>query len=273
MTRSTLLTRLLSPHNHFVIKCDCLALLDELGSRPDTHTTAGIEHGFDLVYIDPPFNTGTRQRAGRGSFPDRWDSPQAYVAFLRPRIERIRCLLKPTGSMLLHCDWRTCHHLRLLLDEVFGPEHFVNHLIWSYGLGGSSTRRFARKHDDILFYGKTDTYYFAPPMMPSTSARMNGQPKKATDVIDIPAINNMAVERTGYPTQKPLRLLEMLVTACSPSGGLVADFFCGSGTTLVAAATTGRRWLGCDVQPEAVTIARTRLARCVSSRLESSAVS
>jgi DNA modification methylase len=137
----------------------------------------------------------------------------------------------------------------------------VNHLIWSYGLGGSSPRRFARKHDDILLYClDPERYWFVPPMVPATSQKMKGQMKKATDVLDIPSINNMATERVGYPTQKPLALLELLVGACCPPGGVVLDPCCGSGTTLVAAKGLGREWVGCDLRPEAVELARQRLA-------------
>ena len=168
-------------------------------------------------------------------------------------------MLAPEGSVLLHCDWRSCHHLRVLLDEVFGAERFVNHLIWVYGLGGSSPRRFARKHDDILFYAAGPGYYFDPPMVPATSVRMKGRLKKATDVIDIPAINNMAAERVGYPTQKPLALLELLVESCCAPGGVVLDAFCGSGTALVAARRRGRRYVGIDVNPDAVRISQDRL--------------
>jgi 2-polyprenyl-3-methyl-5-hydroxy-6-metoxy-1,4-benzoquinol methylase len=179
-----------------------------------------------------------------------------------------------------------------------GPDRFVNHLIWSYGLGGSSPRRFARKHDDILYYGvDPEKYWFSPPMVEATSRRMHGLKKKATDVIEmvvaaaegegasaastamkatagngparaatpggdvikIPSLNNMARERTGYPTQKPVALLEMLIRACCPPDGLVLDPCCGSGTTLVAAARSGRRAIGCDISEEAVKLARERL--------------
>src|SRR5690606_8589933 len=153
--------------------------------------------------------------------------------------------LRPSASVLIHVDWRTSHRVRVLLDDLLGEDRFVNHLIWRYGLGGSSPRRFARKHDDILWYCLApDLDYFGPPMVPATSRRMAGRLKKATDVLDIPSINNMAAERTGYPTQKPLALLELLVSACCPPGGTVLDPCCGSGTTLVAAARSGRRGVG-----------------------------
>lgn len=213
---------------------------------------------IDLAYLDPPFNTGRTLRTNHVKYADSWPDIHAYLSFMRPRIEAIARALKPRGSILLHCDWRTCHHFRLMLEELMGPEHFVNHLIWRYGLGGSSSRRFARKHDDILFYAKGGNYYFEPPMVPATSHRMKGMRKKASDVIDVPAINNMAMERVGYPTQKPLALLQMLIEACCPVEGIVLDPFCGSGTTLLAARQAGRHFIGIDSNPDAVRIAQSR---------------
>ncbi|MHC4219354.1 MAG: DNA-methyltransferase [Planctomycetota bacterium] len=238
------------PLDHELVRGDCLAVLRSL--------PAGT---VDLAYLDPPFNTGRTLSAANAAYGDSWPSLNAYLGFLRPRLETIHRALRPAGSILLHCDWRCAHHLRLMLDELFGASGFVNHLIWSYGLGGSSPRRFARKHDDILFYAKGSDYYFEPPLVPATSNRMKGQLKKASDVIRVPAINNMALERTGYPTQKPLALLSLLVNACCPPGGTVLDPFCGSGTTLVAAAESGRRCLGIDINKDAVRISRKRLEK------------
>lgn len=223
------------------------------------------DDSIDLIYLDPPFNTGGPREGSHGRYDDAWPSMQAYLAFIEPRVQLMRRALSPAGSILLHCDWRACHHLRLMLDDIFGSERFVNHLIWSYGLGGSSPRRFARKHDDILFYAKTDAYYFDPPRVPATSARMRGMSKKATDVLTIPSINNMAAERVGWPTQKPLALLIMLINACCPKGGVVLDPFCGSGTTIVAAAHAGRRSIGFDINPAAVAIAQQRLAKVATA--------
>lgn len=231
-----------------ILHADCL---DALGDLPPD-----LAH---LAYLDPPFNTGRTHSTAKTAYHDRWPSIEAYLDFLRPRVSAIRRVLKLNGSILLHCDWRTAPHLRLMLDDLFGRSNFVNHLIWVYGLGGSSPRRFARKHDDILFYCGGDDYFFDPPMVPATSNRMKGQSKKARDVIDIPAINNMAAERVGYPTQKPLALLSLLVTACCPPGGVVLDPFCGSGTALVAAARTGRHFIGIDINPDAVRICKQRL--------------
>lgn len=228
---------------------DCLPVMGELPRE-----------SVDLVYIDPPFNSGgVRKGRGELQFDDRFSSIGGYREFLGPRLAEIYRVLKPTGSVLVHVDWRTSHHVRMMLDEIFGPEQFVNHIIWSYGLGGSGPRSFARKHDDILFYGRTSAYWFRPPMVPARSARLKGKLKKSTDVLEVPSINNMAMERSGYPTQKPLQLLDILVRACCPSSGLVLDPTCGSGTTLVAAVRAGRQALGIDQSPDALAIATKRL--------------
>ncbi|MBC7771049.1 MAG: site-specific DNA-methyltransferase [Pyrinomonadaceae bacterium] len=222
---------------------------------------------LDLVYVDPPFNTGATQVDRAGSYADRFGTTQDYIQWLRDRLAVTIGLMRASGSILVHVDWRTSHRVRVLLDELLGEDRFVNHLIWSYGLGGSSPRRFARKHDDILFYCiEPEAYYFDPPMVPATSNRMAGKLKKSTDVLEfpdvlnIPSINNQAHERTGYPTQKPLALVAMLVQACSPRGGNVWDPCCGSGTTVVAASRLGRKAFGSDVNPGAIAIARSRLA-------------
>lgn len=215
---------------------------------------------IDLVYADPPFNTGRAKSGVTGGFADAWSDVNAYIAWLRERLEATLPAMKASGSILLHLDYRTSHRARVLLDDLLGPERFVNHLVWWYGLGGSSPRRFARKHDDILWYClDTDLYWFDPPRVPATSQRMKGKTKKASDVLAIPSINNMAAERTGYPTQKPLALLDVLVRACCPPGGVVLDPCCGSGTTLVAAVRAGREALGCDISPGAVALAERRV--------------
>lgn len=261
-----------------------------------------VRCSVDLLYVDPPFNTGDKQetppgaeragRSARAAYADSWPDMRSYIAWLRERLEATRPALKESANVMIHCDYRACHHIRLLMDEVFGADRFVNHLIWSYGLGGSSPRRFARKHDDILYYCiDPEQYWFSPPMVEATSRRMQGMKKKATDVIElvvaavegggdqhaggtpappvesvsagdvikIPSLNNMARERTGYPTQKPVALLEMLVRACCPEGGLVLDPCCGSGTTLIAAVRSGRRAIGFDISEEAMKTARARL--------------
>ena len=237
------------PRNVTLLLGDCLQRLDDVESE-----------SVDLAYLDPPFNTGVSRIGQAGRYADRWADPEAYMGFLAPRIAAVIARLRPHGAIMIHCDWRTVHHIRLLLDDLLGPDRFVNHLVWRYGLGGSSPRRFARKHDDILYYARGPEYYFNPPQVPATSRRMQGMMKKATDVLDIPAINNQAKERTGYPTQKPIALLELLLSAACPPGGMVLDPFCGSGTTLVAAAGLGRSAIGIDVNGDAITIAQSRLS-------------
>jgi DNA modification methylase len=241
------------------------SMIDQVVQAEWLDSVDALDDGaVDLFYIDPPFNTGKTQTADAGSYQDSWATTDDWVAWFRDRIEATIPKIKHTGSILVHVDWRTSHRVRVLLDELLGEDRFVNHLIWRYGLGGSSPRRFARKHDDILFYCiDPDRYFFEPPMVPATSNRMKGQFKKATDVLDIPTLNNMADERVGYPTQKPLALLEMLIGACCPAGGLVYDPCCGSGTTLVAAKKLGRAYCGCDQNPEAIKVATDRLASAV----------
>ncbi len=229
-----------------------------------------------MLYADIPFNTGVTQRrppnAGRvegraasdkpEQYADDFGTPDELVAWLRERLVATMPALRRTANVLIHCDWRTSHRVRVMLDDLLGADHFVNHLIWSYGLGGSSPRRFARKHDDIVYYAlDAEQYWFDPPMTPATSVRLKGRMKKMTDVLDVASINNMASERTGYPTQKPLELLRILVQACCPPGGVVLDPCCGSGTTLVAAIESGRNAIGIDRSAAAIETAARRLAR------------
>jgi DNA modification methylase len=237
------------------------SMVDQVVQAEWLDSVAILDDGsIDLLYVDPPFNTGRTQTGDAGSYQDSWTTTDDWVEWFRERVMGTIPKIKHTGSILIHVDWRTSHRVRVLLDELLGEERFVNHLIWRYGLGGSSPRRFARKHDDILFYCiDPERYYFEPPMVPATSNRMKGQLKKATDVLDIPSINNMADERVGYPTQKPIALLTLLIGACSPEGGMVFDPCCGSGTTLIAAQQLGRAFCGCDLSLDAIKIAKNRL--------------
>ena len=242
---------------------------------------------INLVYIDPPFATGhawhyrpeansasKKPGSARGAvqthaYGDAWGSgPDTYLAWMKERLEEIHALLHPEGSLLLHCDHRASPYLSIICDEIFGPGDrrsgpprpgFRNEIVWAYGLGGSSPRCYPKKHDTILWYTKGTQWTFNPPMVPATSAKMRGELKKAPDTWMIPTLNNMARERTGYPTQKPLQLLERIVEAHSNPGDLVADFFSGSGTTLEAAEKKGRQWIGCDATPMAVHVAKKRL--------------
>jgi len=246
--------------NFRVIFGDNLAHLETLALDPRV-----VGH-VALAYLDPPFGTGR----DFGAYDDRWAGGRAeLVASLAPRLRLLHRLLGDDGSILVHLDHRVAHMVAILLDEIFGPGDrdpgadapgFRNEIIWSYGLGGSSSRFYPRKHDTILWYTKGTTWTFEAPRIPAKSVRMRGETKKQPDVWDVPSINNMAKERTGYPTQKPLALLEPLVLAHTKKGDLVIDPYCGSGTTLVAAALHQRRAIGIDASEEAVAIAKKRLA-------------
>ncbi len=244
---------------------------------------------IDLIYADPPFKTGkVRTQGSRGhAFDDRWPGGvRAYLAFLEPRLREMRRLLRPTGSLYLHLDWHAAHYAKVLLDDVFGYDHFLNEIIWSYRTGGVSRRWFGRKHDTILAYARCrgrHTFHVLRDGAFRTDGLNRdeqGRPYKntrrgrlyfhrdgpaMTDVWEIPFLSTVSLERTGYPGQKPLALLERIIRAGSNPGDLVADFFCGSGTTLVAAARLGRRWLGCDIAARAVAVARRRLWTAVAT--------
>ena len=253
----------------------------------------------DLVATDPPFNKGRDFHATPDSlaagarFQDRWrwaddvegawidqiqddwpavwevidaaraawgDDMAAFLCFIAVRLIEMRRVLKPTGSLYLHCDPTASHYLKTLLDAVFGRRNFRNEIVWSYGLGGSSRRYYSRKHDVLLFYVRGSDYTFNKPLVPATSARLRGQLKGATDVWEIPTINNMAHERTGYPTQKPLPLYERIVSASSNPGDVVLDPFAGCATTPIAAERLGRQWLAMDIWEGAYGTVRQRLA-------------
>jgi site-specific DNA-methyltransferase (adenine-specific) len=247
---------------------------------------------IDLVYIDPPFGTGQvrrldsiktgvgeKQRNGFGgrtynfevvsAHNYRDDMPlEAYLGFLYERIVQIHRLLRSDGSVYLHLDFHTVHFARLILDEIFGASCFLNEIIWAYDYGGRASDKWARKHDNILWYAKSDQWtfnrddidripYMAPGLVgPEKAARG----KLPTDTWWMTIVPTNSKERTGYPTQKPVKLLERIIRASSNPGDLVADFFAGSGTTGVAAKRLGRRFLLVDENPEAIRIATARLA-------------
>ncbi len=232
--------------------------------------------GLKLVYIDPPFDVGSDFsmdiEVGDDSvkkkpsvveevaYRDTWGKgTDSYASMIHTRLKLIHELLSDDGTLFLHCDYRTSGITRLILDEIFGQERILNEVVWLYGLGGSSNRYYPRKHDTIFWYSKSENYFFNPPMIPATSQRMKGMDKKAPDYWDIPSINNMATERTDYPTQKPEALLQRVIECASQPGDLVADFFCGSGTTLALAEKLGRKWIGSDLGRFAIHTTRKRL--------------
>jgi site-specific DNA-methyltransferase (adenine-specific) len=253
---------------------------------------AGLEDGcVDLVYVDPPFNTGKRQRltrlrterdeaAGdRTGFGGRryrsvplgsrsyLDVHDDYLEFLAPRLEEFRRVLAETGSLYFHVDAREVHYCKVLLDQIFGRECFLNEIVWAYDYGARQTRRWATKHDNILVYVKDPKrYYFdtsevdrVPYMAPGlVGPEKAARGKLPTDTWWHTIVPTNGRERTGYPTQKPLGVLRRIVTASCPPGGLVADFFAGSGTAGEAAYRAGRRFLMVDSHPEAVEVMARR---------------
>ena len=238
----------------------------------------------DLIYIDPPFCSNTVRSTSRQprGFSDVWAGGlKSYLAFLFPRLVECGRVLAPHGLFFAHLDWRAVHYVKIQLDTIFGIRNFLNEIVWHYRTGGSSARWFGRKHDTILLYAKqsgrhrfnvlregiyrTDGLNYDSGGRPYKTTRrgrlyFNAAGPALTDVWDIPFLSTVSRERCGWPTQKPLKLLERIIRAGSRPGDVVADFFCGSGTTLVAARKLGRRWLGCDGSPRAVSMARRRLS-------------
>ena len=188
----------------------------------------------------------------------------AYLTYMAQRIIEMHRILKMTGSLYLHCDPTASHYLKLILDRIFREEKgggFQNELIWHFGLGGSSPKRYSKKHHVIFFYTKSNVYHFDKPQIPATSNKMKGQMKGITDVWNIPNINNNDTkERTGYPTQKPLALLRRIIQASSREGDVVFDPFCGCATTMVAAQQLNRKWIGIDIAPKSAELVVERLS-------------
>jgi site-specific DNA-methyltransferase (adenine-specific) len=247
---------------------------------------------FPLVYIDPPFNTGREQRHTRlavrrddagdrvgfagqryrstrlGSlqFDDVFDD---FLGFIEPRLRHAHRLLSPTGSFFLHIDYREVHYCKVLLDAIFGRECFMNEIVWAYDYGGRPRRRWPAKHDTILWYardpGRYTFNYEAIDRIPYMAPRLVGTEKAArgktpTDVWWQTIVPTAGSERTGYPTQKPLKILERIVTVHSQPGDRVLDFFAGSGTTGEAAARAGREFVLVDSSEQAVEVMTRRLA-------------
>jgi site-specific DNA-methyltransferase (adenine-specific) len=206
----------------------------------------------------------------------------AYLTYMAQRIIEIHRILKDTGCLYLHCDPTASHYLKIVLDEIFGKNNFVNEIIWSYAWGVRTTKRWNRKHDIILMYSKSKRFKFnykdvmekrkdevlrrletgiASATMAADKGRSDDKTLALpTDVWYIPTINAMSRERTGYPTQKPLALLQRIIKASSNEGDIVLDPFCGCATTCVAAQQLGRKWLGIDIEKQAASVLVERLS-------------
>ena len=248
--------------------------------------------GFDLIYIDPPFNTGRRQRRTqlrtiRDDAGDRvgWSEKRYrttrlatrwfadrfgddYLAFLEPRLEEAYRLLAPAGSFFLHLDFREVHYAKVVLDAIFGRASFMNEIIWAYDYGARSRTRWSPKHDNILWYAKDPARYTfhldAADRIPYMAPRLVGAAKAArgktpTDTWWHTIVSPNGREKTGYPTQKPLGVLERIVAVHSSPGDRLLDFFAGSGTLGEAGARLGRDVVLVDDNPEAVRVMKMRL--------------
>lgn len=237
-----------------------------------------------LIYIDPPFfskanyeaslrmkaeSVGGEKQGGEENkikhlaYKDVWEQGmEEYLTMLTSRLMFMRELLADDGTIWVHLDWHSVHYVKILMDEIFGDTNFINEIIWQYKSGGSSKTHFARKHDNILVYGKTKKYYLKLPKEKSYNRGLKPYRFKGVeefcddvgwytmvnmkDVWSIDMVGRTAKERTGYATQKPEALLNRIIEAGSCEGDTVADFFCGSGTLGAAASKLGRRWICSD---------------------------
>ncbi len=265
-----------------------------LGDSLDTMKRIEIASA-DLVYLDPPFFTNrchsavTRDRTKKFSFSDVWNDLSEYADFMEIRLREVHRILKDTGSVFVHCDKSANFLLRALLDNLFGAEQFRSEIIWTYRRWSNSAKGLMPAHQTILFYSKSDHFKFnrvycaysettnVDQILQLRARDADGVSAYATDqdgeiiycdekkgvplsdVWEIPFLNPKARERTGYPTQKPILLLDRVIEIATDPGDLVLDPFCGSGTTLVAAKILGRSSIGIDSSEEAVDLARERL--------------
>ena len=246
---------------------------------------------FQLIYIDPPFNTGKTQTrrtlsTARDADGDRVgfkgqtystkvtasrtyaDTFDDYLAYLEPKLQEARRLLTPSGTFYLHLDAREVHYVKVMLDGIFGRECFLNEIIWAYDYGARATKKWPAKHDTILVYVKSeDDYWFdssavdrEPYMAPGLVTKEKAERGKLpTDVWWHTIVSPTGREKTGYPTQKPEGLLRRMIAASTRPGDRVLDFFAGSGTTGAVARALGRRFVLVDQNPEAIAVIRDRL--------------
>jgi site-specific DNA-methyltransferase (adenine-specific) len=270
---------------------DCLSVLQEMKSG-----------SVNLAYLDPPFFTqkvhrlAPRDRSREFSFDDLWSSQKEYARFLFERLCEIRRVVADDGCVFFHCDRTAVHLVRTLLDEVFGSDNFRSEIIWHYRRWSNSQRGLLPAHQTILYYTQSDDYTFnemwteyslATNIDQILQRRSRDDSNKSvyarddegnvipngakrgvplSDVWDIPFLNPKAKERIGYPTQKPLRLLERIISLATNEGDCVLDPFCGSGTSLVAAQLLNRTAVGIDISEDAVEITRQRLKEPIMSQ-------
>jgi len=254
----------------------------------------GYAGKIDLIYIDPPFGIGKRfenKKSGM-AFDDKVIGSE-YLQFMYERLILLRELLSDEGSIYLHCDWHKSHHLRFLLDEVFGEENFVNEVVWHYQQGIKGQTSFGRKHDNIFVYSKTSVNIFNKIFLPTTdpdrynlidedgrnylfggtgmNAKFYADSARPCDDVwtwldkwdnnRVNQVNQSGHERLDYPTQKPEALLERIVKASSNEGSIVLDCFMGSGTTQAVAQKLGRKWIGIDCNKDSIETVKKRFLK------------
>lgn len=258
---------------------------------------------IDLIYLDPPFFSGKAYEIIFGdigekrAFEDRWKGSELhYINWLSARMAKMRETLKPSGSIYVHLDWHIVHYMKVEMDRIFGDQNFLNELIWHYRRWPTRAKHLQRMHDNILVYQKSAAesrpfnVLYRPRAestvrrwqdkkirarhdatgrrIPSVSEQARSKGSPLDDVWDIPIIAPVKKERLGYPTQKPEALLERIIRISSKPGDVVADFFCGCGTTLAVAQMLGRHWIGCDVSPTSLRLVKQRLEKCGATDIE-----
>ncbi len=276
--------------NNNVVCADCLETLKKMETEK-----------IDLIYLDPPFFTQNIQslvsskKNEKFSFCDKWKDMDEYLKFMEVRLEECKRVLKDTGSIFVHCDRNASHYLKVLLDKIFGTQYFQSEIIWFYKRWSNSKKGLLNNHQVILFYSKTSNFKFnriytdysettnvdqilqdrikdkngkSKYKIDENGESVIGKSKKGvplSDVWEIPYLNPKAKERVGYPTQKPLILLEQIIKLVTEEGDIVLDPFVGSGTTVVAAKMLKRDYLGIDISKEAVDLTKERLEKLVKT--------
>lgn len=227
------------------------------------------DQSVDLIYCDILYNTGKNFK----DYNDNLGTPQEALEWYKPRFSEMFRILKNTGLIYIQCDYNLSHYIKICLDDIFGHNNFRNEIIWWYNSAPRKKKDFGRRHDTIFRYSKTDDYYFNEDseyirQAYSLTAPRGYEKEKYYDsrgkiMDDVWKINmlgqNDKTERVGYATQKPKELLYKIVDSSCPKDGLVADFFCGSGTSCVVAKELKRNYLGCDINEDAIKITRQRI--------------
>lgn len=276
-----------------VILGDCLENLKKIKSN-----------SIDMIYLDPPFFTQKTQKGILKNtekvleFSDSWGDINEYLNYIKIRLIEMKRVLKNTGSIFLHCDKTASHYLRVLLDEIFGSNNFQSEIIWSYKRWSNSKKGLLNSHQNIYFYSKSQKFKFntiytdysattnIDQILQQRKRDENGKciykrdeqgkiildnEKKGvplSDVWEIPFLNPKAKERVGYPTQKPILLLERIIEISTNENDIVLDPFCGSGTTLVASKLLNRKFIGMDISKDAIEITNSRLKNPIKTESE-----